>query len=113
MGVLRIAAVDDVEERALDLLGDRSARSRTELDAVEPVRRIEVFSGAGRRRSWSDADKAREPAIAEDKDSSDTGQLPTFNAYSPDGDVTAQVVYVVPSVDVRGDRPRPQPAAAR
>ena len=36
----------------------------------------------------------KEPAIAEDKDSSDAGQLPTFNAYSPDGDVTAQVVYV-------------------
>ncbi len=36
----------------------------------------------------------QEPAIAEDKDSSDPGQLPTFNAYSPDGDVTAQVVYV-------------------
>ncbi|MBI3667748.1 MAG: M28 family metallopeptidase [Acidobacteria bacterium] len=36
----------------------------------------------------------KEPAIAEDKDSSDEGQLPTFNAYSPDGDVAAQVVYV-------------------
>ena len=32
----------------------------TEHSAItEPVRRIEVFSGAGRRRSWSDADKAR------------------------------------------------------
>ncbi|MBI3698113.1 MAG: M28 family metallopeptidase [Acidobacteria bacterium] len=36
----------------------------------------------------------QEPALTEDKDSSDAGQLPTFNAYSPDGDVTAQVVYV-------------------
>ncbi len=36
----------------------------------------------------------KEPAIPQDKDSSDTGQLPTYNAYSPDGDVTAQVVYV-------------------
>jgi len=36
----------------------------------------------------------KEPAIAEDKDSSDEGQLPTYNAYSPDGDVTAQLVYV-------------------
>ena len=26
---------------------------------TEPVRRLEVFTGAGRRRSWSDADKAR------------------------------------------------------
>src|SRR5579871_5441 len=32
----------------------------TEHSAItEPVRRIEVFSGAGRRRSWSNADKAR------------------------------------------------------
>jgi N-acetylated-alpha-linked acidic dipeptidase len=36
----------------------------------------------------------KEPVIPEDKDSSDPGQLPTFNAYSPDGDVAAQVVYV-------------------
>lgn len=35
-----------------------------------------------------------EPPLREDKDSSDAGQLPTYNAYSPDGDVTAQVVYV-------------------
>ncbi len=36
----------------------------------------------------------KEPVIPEDKDSSDAEQLPTFNAYSADGDVTAQVVYV-------------------
>ncbi len=36
----------------------------------------------------------KEPAILEDKDSSDLGQLPTYNAYSPDGDVTGQLVYV-------------------
>ena len=36
----------------------------------------------------------REPAVTEDQDSTDAGQLPTFNAYSPDGDVTAQLVYV-------------------
>lgn len=36
----------------------------------------------------------KEPVIPEDKDSSDAGQLPTFNAYSADGDVTAQLVYV-------------------
>jgi N-acetylated-alpha-linked acidic dipeptidase len=35
-----------------------------------------------------------EPAMVEDKDSSDSDQLPTFNAYSADGDVTAQLVYV-------------------
>ena len=36
----------------------------------------------------------KEPAIPEDKDSSDLGQLPTYNAYSPDGDVSGQLVYV-------------------
>jgi N-acetylated-alpha-linked acidic dipeptidase len=35
-----------------------------------------------------------EPEIREDKDSGDPDQLPTFNAYSPDGDVTGDVVYV-------------------
>lgn len=38
--------------------------------------------------------KLTEPAIAEDKDSSDINQLPTFNAYSATGDVTAPLVYV-------------------
>lgn len=32
----------------------------TEHNAItEPVRRLEVFTGAGRRRKWSDEDKAR------------------------------------------------------
>ena len=32
----------------------------TEHSAItEPVRRLEVFTGAGRRRTWSDEDKAR------------------------------------------------------
>ncbi|MCI0435168.1 MAG: M28 family peptidase [Gemmatimonadetes bacterium] len=35
-----------------------------------------------------------EPRIPEDKDSGDAGQLPTYNAYSPDGDVTGELVYV-------------------
>lgn len=55
-----------------------------------------------------------EPNFAEDPDSTDTNQLPTYNAYSADGDVTAPLVYVnygVPEdyeylkrqgVDVRG-----------
>ncbi len=38
--------------------------------------------------------KLKEPAIAEDPDSGDENQLPTYNAYSGDGDVTAQLVYV-------------------
>jgi len=36
----------------------------------------------------------KEPVIAEDPDSGDAGQLPTYNAYSGDGDVTAPLVYV-------------------
>jgi N-acetylated-alpha-linked acidic dipeptidase len=35
-----------------------------------------------------------EPALSEDKDSADPGQLPTYNAYAAEGDVTAQLVYV-------------------
>lgn len=36
----------------------------------------------------------KEPPVPEDPDSTDAGQLPTYNAYSADGDVTAQIVYV-------------------
>ena len=36
----------------------------------------------------------KEPEIAEDPDSGDAGQLPSYNAYSGDGDVTGQLVYV-------------------
>jgi N-acetylated-alpha-linked acidic dipeptidase len=36
----------------------------------------------------------KEPAISVDPDSGDAGQLPTFNAYSADGNVTAELVYV-------------------
>ena len=35
-----------------------------------------------------------EPAIPEDPTSGQADQLPTFNAYSPDGDVTGELVYV-------------------
>jgi len=36
----------------------------------------------------------KEPALPEDKDTSDAGQIPTYNAYSGSGDVTAPLVYV-------------------
>ncbi|NOT60155.1 MAG: M28 family peptidase [Acidobacteria bacterium] len=36
----------------------------------------------------------KEPVLAEDPDSTDQNQLPTYNAYSGEGDVTAQLVYV-------------------
>jgi N-acetylated-alpha-linked acidic dipeptidase len=35
-----------------------------------------------------------EPPVENDPDSADEGQVPTFNAYSADGDVIAEVVYV-------------------
>ena len=38
--------------------------------------------------------KLKEPAIAEDPDSTDQNQLPTYNAYAGEGDVTAPLVYV-------------------
>jgi N-acetylated-alpha-linked acidic dipeptidase len=50
----------------------------------------------------------REPALAEDPTSAQQSeQLPTYNAYSPDGDVTAPLVYVnygVPEDYVRLER---------
>jgi N-acetylated-alpha-linked acidic dipeptidase len=36
----------------------------------------------------------KEPAVDEDEDSRDENQLPTYNAYSGDGDVTGPLVYV-------------------
>ena len=36
----------------------------------------------------------KEPTIAEDPDSTDQNQLPSYNAYAADGDVTAPLVYV-------------------
>jgi N-acetylated-alpha-linked acidic dipeptidase len=36
----------------------------------------------------------KEPPVEADSDSGDEGQLPTFNAYSADGDITADLVYV-------------------
>ena len=36
----------------------------------------------------------KEPALAEDATSNQAGQLPTYNAWSADGDVTAQLVFV-------------------
>jgi N-acetylated-alpha-linked acidic dipeptidase len=38
--------------------------------------------------------RAEEPPMSQDRDSSDSNQLPTFNAYSADGDVTAPLLYV-------------------
>jgi N-acetylated-alpha-linked acidic dipeptidase len=38
--------------------------------------------------------KLKEPVLSEDTDSGDENQLPVYNAYSGEGDVTTQLVYV-------------------
>ncbi len=38
--------------------------------------------------------RLEEPELPEDKDSGDDNQLPTYNAYSADGDVTGELVFV-------------------
>jgi N-acetylated-alpha-linked acidic dipeptidase len=62
-----------------------------EFEALMPMpltRRVELLSPG------SYVARLEEPAIAEDKDSGDQNQLPTYNAYSADGDVTGELVFV-------------------
>ena len=47
----------------------------------EPVRRIEVFTGAGRRRSWSASEKAA--IIAESYGAGETAPEPAITTVSP------------------------------
>ncbi|MGH7477411.1 MAG: transferrin receptor-like dimerization domain-containing protein [Longimicrobiales bacterium] len=72
----------------------RAAGLDAELERFEaympmPVeRRLELVAP---ERYVADLD---EPEIPEDKDSGDANQMPTYNAYSPDGAVTGELVYV-------------------
>jgi N-acetylated-alpha-linked acidic dipeptidase len=62
-----------------------------EFEALMPyptVREVEVL---GPRRYVA---KLKEPVVAQDPNSGDAHQIPTFNAYAASGDVTAEVVYV-------------------
>ena len=62
-----------------------------EFRALMPVpvsRRVELLSPTNYVAAL------KEPVIAEDKDSGDENQLPTYNAYSADGDVTGDLVFV-------------------
>ncbi|MCU1260536.1 MAG: Glutamate carboxypeptidase [Bryobacterales bacterium] len=62
-----------------------------EFEALLPTpvsRRLEMVSPKTFRA------KLQEPAVPGDKNSADPGQVPTFNAYSGSGDVTAPLVYV-------------------
>ena len=82
-----------------------------EFDVLFPTPKERVLELLGPEKYQA---KLKEPVIAEDPDSGDANQLPTYNAYSGDGDVTAPLVYVnygIPAdyeqlakmgVDVRG-----------
>ncbi len=62
-----------------------------EQEALMPFpveRRLELLGAEPYRASL------REPTIPEDADSGDEGGLPPYNAYSADGDVTANLVFV-------------------
>ncbi len=62
-----------------------------EFEAYMPwplERRLEMVAPVGR------AMLIQEPPVASDPDSTDNDQTPTYNAYSADGDVTGEVVYV-------------------
>src|ERR1044071_8752681 len=54
-----------------------------------PTERVLELIGATRYQAV-----LKEPVIKEDPDSGDANQLPTYNAYSIDGDVTGEMVYV-------------------
>lgn len=82
-----------------------------EFDVLFPTPRERVVEMLSPQRFRA---RLEEPPLAEDPDSSDRNQLPTYHAYSGDGDVTAPLVYVnygVPAdyeelarrnIDVRG-----------
>jgi N-acetylated-alpha-linked acidic dipeptidase len=62
-----------------------------EFEALLPIpkkRQLELVSPMSFKAALE------EPIITEDKNSLDEGQLPTYNAYSPGGDITAPLVYV-------------------
>ena len=62
-----------------------------EFEALMPYPTERVLELVGPDRFVA---KLQEPPVEEDPDSADAGQLPSFNAYSADGDVTADLVYV-------------------
>ncbi len=76
VGIIREWGLDARLEEFEALLPTPNSRS---LSMVEP----KIFKA-----------RLNEPAIKEDKNSSDANQVPTYNAYSGSGDVTALVVYV-------------------
>src|SRR3990172_8956805 len=81
-----------VAEYALAGLGEWGLEARIEeFQALMPFpaeRRVELLEP---ERYIA---QLKEPALPDDKDSGDRDQLPTFNAYSADGDVTGELVFV-------------------
>jgi N-acetylated-alpha-linked acidic dipeptidase len=61
-----------------------------EFEALLPTPKIRILEMTAPRRQRL---KLEEPSIADDRNSSDAGMIPTYNAYSGDGDVTAPLVY--------------------
>ena len=62
-----------------------------EFDVLFPTPRERVVEMISPQRFRA---QLQEPPLVEDPDSSDRDQLPTYHAYSGDGDVTAPLVYV-------------------
>ncbi|HEX9001235.1 MAG TPA: transferrin receptor-like dimerization domain-containing protein [Blastocatellia bacterium] len=62
-----------------------------EFDVLFPMPRERVLELISPEKYTA---RLKEPALAEDADSGDENQLPSYNAYSGDGDVTAPLVYV-------------------
>ncbi len=85
------AASRTVAEYALGLFREFELDAHIEeFEALLPyptARSLELISPTKFRASL------KEPALAEDPTSAQTTQLPTYNAYSAAGDVTAQLVY--------------------
>lgn len=76
LGLLREWGLDASIEEFEALLPNPVSRS---LELISPVK----FQA-----------RLQEPPVAVDKTSGEPGMLPGYNAYSPDGDITAPLVYV-------------------
>jgi N-acetylated-alpha-linked acidic dipeptidase len=81
-----------VAEYAVALMKEWGLDARIEtFESLMPYPTVRVLEMTSPRPYTA---KLQEPAIPEDKDSGDAAQIPTFNAFSASGDVTAQLVYV-------------------
>ncbi len=80
-----------VAEFALEKFKEFGLEARIEsFDALIPYPTQRVLEVVSPVRFTA---KLREPIVKDDPDSSDMNQLPTYNAYSANGDITAPAVY--------------------